>query len=192
MEKKHLIILSALFLLLMVLVIVYINLGKEGKSGPSQQVASSQEGAGSEGQVQLATVVLFFSSEKDNLLHREKREVINASSVEDQAREIVLELLKGSYQEYVSSIPPETRLRDVFITRDGVAYVDFSREIIDRHLSGSSAEISTIYSIVNSIAYNIKSIKKVFILVDGGEKKTFGGHIDLSQAFSPQYDLVSE
>jgi spore germination protein GerM len=138
------------------------------------------------------TVVLFFSSEQDGLLHREEREVIASSSVEDQARTIVLELLRGSLQDYISPIPPETRLREVFITKDGVAYVDFSREFIDKHLSGSSAEISTIYSVVNSLAFNIKSIKKVFILVDGGEKKTLGGHIDLTRPFSPLYDLVSQ
>jgi germination protein M len=192
MEKKNLIILGGLFFLLIVLVIVYFNLGGEGKPRPAQIIPSSQEEAGSEGQVQLATVVLFFSSEQDSLLHREERKIIASSSVEDQARTIVLELLKGSQQENISPIPPETRLREVFIAKDGVAYVDFSREFMDKHLSGSSAEISTIYSVVNSLTFNIKSIKKVFILVDGGEKKTLGGHIDLTQPFSPLYDLVSK
>jgi germination protein M len=192
MEKKTLIILAGLFLLLVVLVVIYLNLGGEEKSGPVQLIPSSQEEAGVEGEIQLSTIVLFFSSERDSLLHREEREIAAVSSVEDQARSILLELLKGSQQEYVSPIPPETRLREVFITKDGVAYVDFSREIMDKHLSGSSAEISTIYSIVNSLTYNIKSIKKVFILVDGGEKKTLKGHIDLTQPFSPLYDLVSQ
>jgi spore germination protein GerM len=192
MEKKNLIILAGLFFLLMVLVVVYFNLGGKEKPRPVQLMPSSQEEAGSEGQVQRATVVLFFSSEKDDLLHREEREIIASSSVEDQARTIVLELLKGSQQENISPIPPETRLREVFIAKDGVAYVDFSREFMDKHLSGSSAEISTIYSVVNSLTFNIKSIKKVFILVDGGEKKTLGGHLDLTRPFSPLYDLVSQ
>lgn len=191
MSKKDLIILAALFLLLIVLVVVYFNLGGEGRPGPVQPIPSSREEAGSEGQVQWVSVVLFFSSERDSLLHREERELIASSSVEDQARAIVLELLKGSQQEYVSSIPPETRLREVFLTEEGIAYVDFSREIMDKHPSGSSAEISTIYSVVNSLTYNIKSIKKVFILIDGGEKKTLGGHIDLTRPFLPLYDLVS-
>ncbi len=192
MRKKNLIVLAGLFVLLLVLVVVYFNLGGEGRLAPAQTIPVSQEEVGSEGEVQLETVVLFFPSEKDSLLHREERNIISATSVEDQARAIVSELLKGPQKEYVSSIPPETRLRDVFVTKDGIAYVDFSREITDKHLSGSSAEISTIYSIVNSLAYNIKPIKKVFILIDGGEKKTLGGHIDLTQAFLPLYDLVSE
>ena len=73
-----------------------------------------------------------------------------------------------------------------------MAYVDFSREIMDKHLSGSSAEMITIYSIVNSLSYNLKPIKKVFILIDGGEKKTLGGHIDLTSAFQPIYDIVAK
>jgi len=92
----------------------------------------------------------------------------------------------------ISPLPPETRLRQLFITRSGVAYVDFSKELADRHPSGSSAEIATIYSVVNSLTYNFKSIKKVFILVEGGEKETLGGHISLSQAFAPRYSLSAD
>ena len=73
-----------------------------------------------------------------------------------------------------------------------MAYVDFSKEIQEKHLRGSSAEMATVFSIVNSLAYNFKSIKKVFILIDGVEKETLGGHISLSHPFLPQYDLVAE
>jgi spore germination protein GerM len=78
------------------------------------------------------------------------------------------------------------------VTRSGVAYVDFSKDIVEKHLSGSSAEISTIYSVVNSLAYNFDSIKRVFILIEGREKETLGGHISLSKAFLPLYDLIAK
>jgi hypothetical protein len=52
--------------------------------------------------------------------------------------------------------------------------------------------MSTIYSVVNSLSYNLKPIKKVFILIDGGEKKTLGGHIDLTSPFQPIYDIVAK
>jgi hypothetical protein len=63
---------------------------------------------------------------------------------------------------------------------------------MDKHLSGTSAEMSTIYSIVNSLSYNVKPIKKVFLLIDGGEKKTLGGHIDLTSPFEPIYTIVAK
>jgi spore germination protein GerM len=190
MDKKRLAIFGVLFVITIVLVILFLNLGDEvipkpTTPLPSDQVESSQEPRES------VIITLFFTSEDDGLLHREEREIIEESSQDALAKRIVEELFKGSRRGYLSAIPPETQLRELFVTRDGVAYVDFSRDITDNHLSGSSAEISTIYSVVNSLSYNLKSVKKVFILIDGGERKTLGGHIDLTQAFLPQYDIVA-
>ena len=137
-------------------------------------------------------VTLFFPSEEDSLLHPETREISASASVAEEAKRVVEELIKGSERGLLAPFPPETRLRQLFITREGVAYVDFSREIADKHLSGSSAELVTIYSVVNSLAFNFKPIKKVFILVEGEEKETLGGHISLSKAFLPLYSLNSE
>ena len=136
--------------------------------------------------------MFLFPSEHDSLLHREVREIMPESSLALQAKRIISELLSGSQRGFLSPIPPETRLRELYITKVGVAYVDFSREIMDKHLSGSSAEMSTIYSIVNSLSYNLKPIRKVFILIDGGEKRTLGGHIDLTSPFQPVYDIVAK
>jgi spore germination protein GerM len=192
MDKKKAVLLVALFLFLVVLVIIYLNLGDAAKPRPSQYISSSQDESGTEEQKEPLTIILFFPSEHDSLLHREEREIIPEASLALQAKQIVSELLSGSQKGFLSPIPPETRLRELYITREGVAFVDFSREIMDRHLSGSSAEMSTIYSVVNSLAYNLKPIRKVFILVDGGEKKTLGGHIDLTSSFQPIYDIVAK
>ena len=192
MDKKKLILLAALLSLFVVLVVVYINLGGAEKPRAVQPVSPIPDDPESTESRELQTVVLFFPSEQDGLLHREEREIIPEASVSLQAKRIISELLSGSRLGFLSPIPPGTRLRELYITEEGVAYVDFSREIKDKHLSGSSAEMSTIYSIVNSLAYNLESIKKVFILVDGGEKKTLSGHIDLTSPFQPIYDIVSE
>jgi spore germination protein GerM len=192
MDKKKLVIIAALLLLLVVLVIIYLNLGGTVKPRPTQYISPSPDESDTEEPIEPLTIILFFPSELDSLLHREEREIIPESSLAQQAKMIIAELLRGSQQGFLSPIPPETRLRELYITKDGVAYVDFSREIMDKHLSGSSAEMSTIYSIVNSLAYNLKPIKKVFILIDGGEKKTLGGHIDLTSPFQPIYDIVAK
>lgn len=190
MDTKRLTIFGVLFVILLVLVALFLNLGNEVKPQPSPLLPSDQRDASLE-PLEYVTITLFFASEDDGLLHREEREIIPESSQDALAKRIVEELFKGSRRGYLSSIPPETQLRELFVTKDGVAYVDFSRAITDKHLSGSSAEISTIYSVVNSLSYNLKSVKKVFILIDGGERKTLGGHIDLTQAFLPQYDIVA-
>jgi spore germination protein GerM len=192
MDKKRLVLLAILLLFLVALVIIYLNLGGTVKPKPPQFISTAPDESQSEEPKEPTTIILFFPSEHDSLLHREEREIILESSLALQAKRIISELLNGSQRGFLSPIPPETRLRELYITREGVAYVDFSREIMDKHLSGSSAEMSTIFSVVNSLAYNLKPIKKVFILIDGGEKKTLRGHIDLTSPFQPIYDIVAK
>ena len=136
-------------------------------------------------------ITLFYLSDRDSLLHPEEREIVAGSSVVHQARQTIEEVLKGSLNGSISPFPPETKLRELFLTREGIAYVDFSRELEERHLAGSEAEIATIFSIVNSLTYNFESIKKVFILIDGDERETLGGLIDLSKPFLAQYRLIA-
>lgn len=139
---------------------------------------------------QTMTVVLFFLSEKDPYLHKEERLINAETSLLQQAKQTIEELVRGSASGLISPFPPDTKLREMYLTPDGTAYVDFSQEIERGHLSGASAEIATVYAVVNSLTYNFNSIKRVFILVDGGEKETLSGHVDLSRPFLPRYNLV--
>ena len=192
MDKKKLVILAVLVVSLAALIVIYLNLGGDVEPRPTQFMPSSQDESESDEQIEPENVVLFFPSEHDSLLHREEREVFPESSPAQKAKRIISELLMGSQLGFISPIPPETSLRELYITKEGVAYVDFSRDIMDKHMSGTSAEMSTIYSIVNSLSHNVKEIKKVFILIDGGEKKTLGGHIDLTNPFQLIYDIVAK
>jgi hypothetical protein len=192
MDRKRLTILGFLLVFLVVLVFVFFKTGVREKIRPSPLVPTpeSMELPGKPGA--RIEVVLFFLSEKDTYLHSEKREIDAGVSLVRQAKLAVEELLKGSQLGYISPFPPQTKLRELHVTRSGVAYVDFSKDIIEKHLSGSSAEISTIYSVVNSLAYNFDSIKRVFILIEGREKETLGGHISLNKPFLPLYDLIAK
>ena len=67
-------------------------------------------------------------------------------------------------------------LQEVFIDDTGAAYVDFSDPISANHPGGIANEQATIYSIVNSLTYNLKEIRQVRILVGGTEKETLAGH----------------
>lgn len=179
--------------LLLIVVLVLAAVFFRGEGGEKIKSATEVPAAGRPSAAAPAreakTVQLFFITEDDNLLHPEKREIPAGPSVVEEAGQAVKELIRGSDKGYISPLPPETRLRQLFITKDGTAYVDFSREFIEKHPSGSSAELATVYSIVNTLAFNFKPIKKVFILVEGSEKETLGGHINLSQPFLPLYSL---
>jgi len=138
------------------------------------------------------TVTLFFLSDDDDLLHRESRDIAVGRSASDEAQRTLAELIKGSARTFVSPLPAEAKVRQVFVTKDGTAYVDFSREIMDKFSYGSSSELSAIYAVVNTLAFNFKAIKKVSILVEGAEKETLGGHVDLTHPFTPDFSLVAK
>ena len=156
---------------------------------PAAPVRAGEEPSATAPARESKSVQLFFLSEDDNYLHPEKREIPAGPSVVEEADLTIRELIRGSDKGYISPLPPETKLRQLFVTKDGTAYVDFSREIMEKHPSGSSAELATVYSIVNTLAFNFKPIKKVFILVEGSEKETLGGHINLSRPFVPLFSL---
>lgn len=185
-------ILGVLVILLAVLIIIFIRMGGKGET-EQEPLSLPPEIAQSPDELQeKKKIVLFYLSEKDALLHPEVREIYAYASVVQEAKQTVEELLKESQSGYLSPIPPQTKLREIFMTRRGVAYVDLSKDFQVGHPSGSTAEILTIYSIVNSLAYNFKSIKKVFILIEGGEKETLGGHVNLNRPFVPQYSLIAK
>ncbi|MBN1938351.1 MAG: GerMN domain-containing protein, partial [Candidatus Aminicenantes bacterium] len=138
------------------------------------------------------TVTLLFISEEHESLVPEEREIFaDPASPAAEAREILSELIKGSQRGLLSPIPQETRLIQVYIDKDGTAYVDFSREFADRHPSGSTAEIDTVYAVVDSLAQNLKAVKKVFLLVDGEERETLAGHIAIDRPIVPDYSLIA-
>ncbi|MGD9347491.1 MAG: GerMN domain-containing protein [Candidatus Aminicenantes bacterium] len=191
MDAKKITILGALVVVLLVLAFAFFWSGGEEKIRHSLDESLQEGDALSEETLQTRTITLYFLSKDDNYLHSEKREIVEHPSLVRQAIQSVEELLNGSQQGLLSPLPEGTELREFFITKRGVAYVDFSGEIRDEHLSGTSAEMGTVFSVVNTLTYNFKSIKKVFILIDGSEKETLAGHIDLSRPLVPRYDLVS-
>lgn len=192
MGKKRVATLGFLFVVLMILVVVFFLSGIKEKIIPSAPTSPPEVEPLPVQPGQTRSVVLFFLSEEDTLLHPEQREIPADLSVVRQAKQTIEELIKGSRKGYISPFPPEAKLRELYVTEEGVAYVDFSKDIVEKHLSGSSAEISTIFSVVNSLAYNFDDIEKVFILIEGREKETLGGHINLSRPFLPLYDLIAQ
>ncbi|MFO7980841.1 MAG: GerMN domain-containing protein [Candidatus Aminicenantes bacterium] len=192
MEYKKLILPAALFALLIILLVLFFaSQGKE-KTPEVTSDETMETGISGEKEVETKKMVLFFISEEDNLLRKEEREIVLGSTLEHQIECLVEELLLGSEQGLISPLPLETKIRGIYITRNRIAYIDFSSEFQTSHPSGSSAEISSIFSVVNSITYNFKSIEKVFILINGTEQETLAGHIDLRKPFLPRYDLIMD
>ncbi len=191
MARPKLLLAAALFVVLAALVFVFLRMGAR-ESLTSAAVASSPAAAEASTAAERAvkTVTLFFPREEDGLLVPEEREIPSDPAPAREAETALAELIKGPRGELVAALPPETRLARLFITRDGTAYADFSRELADKHPSGTDAEMATVFSIVDTLAFNFPAIKKVFLLIDGEERETLSGHLCLDRAYFPDYQLT--
>jgi hypothetical protein len=135
-------------------------------------------------------VVLYFSSSNDSFLHPEKRLIYDTESVTDQAKQIIVELLKGPKTDLRRTIPEGTKLRELFLDKYGTVYVDLTSEVVNNIRGGSETEILLIYSIVNTLTDNFTQFKLIRFLVDGREVETFNGHLDLAVSYFNRPDLI--
>jgi spore germination protein GerM len=191
-DWKPVLILGGLLVILAILVIIFFSGGEREKVRRLAEVNVSKAAPPAAQPAARRTVTIFLLSDDDDLLHPETREIAAGPSAADEAERTLAELVKGSSGGLVSPLPAETRVRQVFVTKDGVAYVDFGREIIEKFAFGSTSELAAVFAVVDTLAFNFKSIKKVAILVEGAEKETLGGHIDLTRPFLPDYSIVAK
>ena len=139
--------------------------------------------------VRRITATLFYVSEDGLSLAPFQREVPFAASVGDQAREILdAQLAPPSGQ--LSAVPADTKLREVFVTERGDAFVDLSSEVTAKHSGGALDEILTVYAIVDALTVNLPAITRVQILIDGKEVDTLAGHVDLRHPLAKSMDWV--
>ena len=121
--------------------------------------------------------VFFPGKQEDTILASEDQTIFRSAELANRARQILVKLLEGPKNpELYPSIPKDTKLQEVFIDDTGTAYVDFSNPISANHPGGMQNEQATVYSIVNSLTYNLPEIRQVKILVGGAESETLAGH----------------
>lgn len=151
---------------------------REAKPDPAQNQPPAN-GAPKETPVKI---ILYFSDSQADKLVPEEREVVrNGQPLEEI---IVRELIKGPAKKgLLKTIPESARLLSLTV-KEGVAYVNFSREIQTKHWGGSAGESMTVYSVVNSLT-QLERIKKVQFLVEGKKVESLLGHMDTSEPVGP-------
>jgi len=141
-------------------------------------------------QAALKEVDIYFGSADGEHLLAEKRQ-IRQGPKELEIKEILTILINGPRSsDFGRTIPDGTRVLDVSV-KGRTAFADFSSEIMKNHPGGSSGELETIYSIVNSITLNFPEITDVQILVEGKKEETLAGHIDISLPIAPDRKMIS-
>jgi spore germination protein GerM len=141
--------------------------------------------AGYEGPaMQKRQVHLYFGDSNGRYLTAEQRVVEEPADVVSAARSLVQALIQGPLHGGTRTLPQDSSLRSLFVTPEGVAYVDFKADAFEHHPGGVETEMLTIYSIVNTLVLNMEEIRWVKLLIGGQEAATLAGHVDLSHLFN--------
>jgi len=135
-------------------------------------------------------VTLYFSDSEGEYLVGEKREILKKREAREEAEETITELIKGPKGKLIPTLPLRTKLLSLQLDERGLAKVNFNRALSKDHPGGSSAEVMTVYSIVNSLTLNFPRIRRVQILIEGEVGASIAGHLSLDQPVSPNLDLV--
>ncbi|NLP33734.1 MAG: GerMN domain-containing protein [Clostridiales bacterium] len=123
-------------------------------------------------------IIEVFYPGKDEKIHVEQ---ISVNFHTNDITRIVLEkavkeeVLDDNYLPLISS---NTKINSLYLGKDNIVYVDFSKEFIEEMNAGSGYEVLILQSIVNTLG-NYYGVEKVYITVD--EKVYESGHILLKQ-----------
>ena len=141
---------------------------------------------------EMKVVKLYFSDSQAEHLILEERQVVALPHMSEEAKEILKELIKGPLDSSLKpTIPPQTEVEDIYVKGD-CFYVNFSSSLKEKHPGGSSGELLTIYSIVDTLLFNFPSQSRVQILIQGKPVETLAGHIDIRNPLGKRLDIVKE
>lgn len=131
-----------------------------------------------------ATVKLYFATKDGMYLDVEKRQVRG-----DKVVGALEELVVGPQKSNLSAtIPPGVEVLNVKLA-DGLAIVNFNEKLVTNHWGGSTGELLTIYSIVNTLG-QFSQIERVQILVEGQKIETLAGHFLLEESLEVKEELI--
>lgn len=162
--------------------------------------AGSEEGAAGFEEVELTAPEATLSSQTRiyfpddrGTLSAEPRALPPWSTPEEGARALIEAVIAGPRSEDLSPpLPDGTSLGSIHLSGSGLLYVDLlSTEHSRPPASGSRMELTTVYSLVDSVLLNIPEIQAVVLLWNGRQLPTFAGHVDTSLPLRADADLVA-
>jgi hypothetical protein len=106
-------------------------------------------------------------------------------SVRQQRAEELLRSLLALYLDKASPhpLPEGAEVRSVYLVDPGLAVIDINAAFADGHRSGVLSEELTVASMIQTLSANLPGILRVKILVEGKQRDTLAGHVDLSGFF---------
>ena len=183
-------ILTAFFTVIIGIVLIsYFTVLKDNRPPKAKKAAAARARTVAKSiskKVATREITLYISDPDGGYLKAERR-LIGKAELSKSVAETINRLIADGGTE---TIPPGTKLIELDI--DGkTAYADFNGALKANHSGGSTAEINTVYAIVNTVTLNFDEIDAVQILVEGDELVTLAGHIDISSPILPEKRVIN-
>jgi len=123
-------------------------------------------------------VTLFFPDARSERLVPEKRR-IPALDDQDLAQKVLAALVAGPQDpDLQPALPPDTQwYRVVLDDRHRWVIVDFTESVRQAHPGGSTAEVMSVYAVVNSLLANLKAYQRVWLLIEHQAQTVFKFHV---------------
>lgn len=148
--------------------------------------------APSQGAGPLQEVQLFFSSPDGMNLAAEPRRIEVTDSTTENCRRAIAALIAGSLASNAPILPPDTKLRALYLLDQGELVVDFSRELELRHPKSALADGLLVNGLVATLTQpalqhaQSGAVRRVRFLLEGSPpQESFPAHVDLSQPVYP-------
>ena len=126
-------------------------------------------------------------------LHPEQRALGEETEGEARIRLIVTELLRGPVSEELSpTLPAAVELSGLFLDIDGTLFLDFSSTEGSLGGIGSTAELLTVYSVVDTVLLNEPQAMRVVLMWNGRQHPSLAGHIDTTRPLTANRSLIAE
>ena len=174
---------AAGFLIVLVASLIMVFVASHRREPAGQAPTAAAYSSSSAADTMRRRIHLYFSVPDHSGLTAEARELADPGNPAELAKNIVQALIDGPRENGERTLPESTVVRDVFVTDDGIAYVDFSNMVAEDHPGGVEMEFISIYSVVNSLVLNLEGISAVKLLIGGQESETLAGHMDLRFPF---------
>jgi spore germination protein GerM len=174
--RRDIVMYASLAAVLVAGLIVLFFVGPRWLSSP---LPIDQPGAAVPADARKIRARLFYVDPDGEHLIAVEEEVPYGEGTTEQAKRIVEAALAAPPAPYLSAIPAGTKLKALFLTSKGEAYVDLSPEVQKNHPGGTTNETLTVYALVDTLTSSLPAISGVQLLIDGKEIDTLAGHLDL-------------
>lgn len=141
---------------------------------------------------ETVAVTLYFPGRGDRL-HGEERQIPAPTSPEVKAARLVEELLRGpTGPSLYPPLPAGVLLAGVHVDAGATALVDLTPPEGSGPPSwGSKRELLAVYSLVDTILFNVPEIERVAFLWNSQQRPTFAGHVDTTYPLVADRSLVT-